>query len=134
MRRTPFEEFEELFDRFDPVFDPRPRGESRMPVDVTEDGDELRVVADLPGYATDDIDVTVDDDELTIAAERSDETDAADDGIVRRERRSTTVRRTLELPVAVDEDGASATYANGVLTVVLPIVAERDAGHHIDVN
>lgn len=133
MRRPPFEEFEELFDRFDPVFDPRQRGASRMPVDVTEDGGELRVVADLPGYDTADIDVTVDETELTISAERSAESEA-DDDVVRRERRTTTVRRTIELPVAVDEDGASASYANGVLTVTLPVADERDVGHRIDVN
>jgi HSP20 family protein len=39
-------------------------------VDVSETADEVRVRADLPGVAEQDVEVTLDDDRLTIRAER----------------------------------------------------------------
>jgi HSP20 family protein len=71
-------------------------------IDTHEDGDTVRVVADLPGVAKEAIDLTCDGQHLTI--------DAAGD------RREFTERVTL--PARVDERSANATYNNGVLEVV----------------
>ncbi|RJT04114.1 Hsp20/alpha crystallin family protein [Halococcus sp. IIIV-5B] len=71
-------------------------------VDVYEDGESVRVVADLPGIEKDAIDLTCDGRRLTI--------EAAGD------RREVTER--VRLPTRVDERSANATYNNGILEVV----------------
>jgi len=108
---------------------------STMKVDVSDHGDELVVVADLPGFDREEIDLSVDDDQLTIAASHQVDAEETDEerSYVHRERASRTVRRSISLPVEVDAEGASAAYSNGVLTVTLPTLAES-SGHRIDID
>lgn len=102
-------------------------------VDLTEHDDDLVVVADLPGFDREEIDLTVEGDRLRISATNEEtETDESEQ-YLRRERRTDAVRRSIRLPVDVDADAASAAYTNGVLTITLPKQAEGD-GHRIDVN
>ena len=71
-------------------------------VDVHETDDDVRVVADLPGIAKDDIDLKCDGEVLTIHARTGD--------------RSYDER--VSLPTRVDEHSAQATHNNGILEVV----------------
>ena len=71
-------------------------------VDVHETDEEVRVVADLPGVAKDDISLQCDGEYLTIGA--------ASDVREYDER--------ITLPARVDPESGSATYNNGVLEVV----------------
>ena len=134
-RSNPFKDIEELFDRMGRGLDTGDLGVHDVAVDVSETDEEVVVTADLPGYEKSDIDVTVDDDRLTITAERE-ETRAEDDAYYhRRERTRSEVQRRLYLPAEVDETEASASYHNGVLTVVLPKrEATEDEGYDIDVQ
>ncbi|RBI63484.1 Hsp20/alpha crystallin family protein [Halomicrococcus sp. NG-SE-24] len=70
-------------------------------VDMHEDDDTVRVIADLPGVEKEDIDLKCDGEYLTISA--------ASDHREYDER--------ITLPALVDERSANATYNNGVLEV-----------------
>lgn len=144
--RNPFREIDELFERMNREldelgrqFDPTPSGRG-VRVDVAERDDELVVTADLPGFEKDDIEVEVYEDTLTIEADRGEASEerSGEGGdeprYHRRERRRTSVSRRLRLPAEVDEDGATATYTNGVLTVTLRKLTPDDGGHEIEVN
>lgn len=134
-RSNPFKDIEELLDRMGRGFDPSELGTHDVAVDVSETDDEIVVNADLPGYEKSDIDVAVDDGRLTITAEREQTSEAEDARYHRRERTHREVRRSLYLPADVDETEASASYHNGVLTVVLPKrEATEDDGYDIDVQ
>lgn len=127
---NPFEEIEDVIDRVRREFEPA--GGAAVPVDVEDRGDEIVVTADLPGYDTEDVDVTLANGVLRIAAER--ETMTEEDGdIVRRERRRTSVDRSVRLPDAIDAEGVEATHTNGVLTVTLP-KADADDGTTIQID
>jgi HSP20 family protein len=76
-------------------------GHSTTQADVYEDGDLVRVVADLPGVERSDISVQCDGQTVTIAAET--------------ETRSYDERITL--PTRVDPETGSGSYNNGVLEV-----------------
>jgi HSP20 family protein len=142
-RSNPFDEIERFFDRGPFDVDRAWRRDPRTAdVDVAEYDDELVVMVDLPGYDREQIDVRAADGRVTITAERAETTRAeAPDGedetgrYLRRERRQESVTRTVELPLAVVEAEASATYQHGVLTVTLP-KADGAAvdGHRIDVE
>lgn len=88
-------------------------GSAEAHVDAYEDGDVVRVVADLPGVEKSAIDLKCDGKYLTI--------DAVGD------RREFTER--VRLPVRVDERTANATYNNGILEVVFE---RSDASADID--
>jgi len=134
MRRNPFEELEEMFDRMGRQFEHRgtPTFES-VPVDMQDHGDEYEIVADVPGYDTRDIELTFSDGTITIDASREEETEEEADGHYVHRERQTSVSRSIRLPEAVDEDAISASYTNGTLTVTAPKL-DVEEGHRIDID
>ena len=132
-----FDRMTRQFDEMSRAFETRGSSPGRgMPVDLTDEGDSVTVTADLPGYEKEDIRLSVSDGLLTIRAEREASTGHDDEAYVHRERRAQSARRTVPIPVEIDEDAASAAYHNGVLTVTLPKVdpdADDDA-HSIDIE
>jgi HSP20 family protein len=94
-----------------------------MPMDLYRSGDHYVLHADLPGVDPGSVDVNVENGTLTITAQRSERTE---DGVqwISSERFTGTYMRQLSLGDAIDTERISATYANGVLTLSLP-VADR---------
>lgn len=94
-----------------------------MPVDLYRDGDRYVLCADLPGIDPGTIDVDVDGGQLSIRAQR---TADSRDGVrwITRERTAGSYLRQFALGDGVDLDGISASYDNGVLSVIIP-VSER---------
>jgi len=131
--RNPFDEFERLLDRLGDEADGRLLTDSGVAVDIEDQGDAYVVRADLPGYERENIDVEIGEGRLSVSAERESEFEAETEEYVRRERSSSSVSRTIELPGPVAAEAASATYSNGVLTVTLPTAGEAD-GHEIEIE
>ncbi len=104
-----------------------------MPVDVEETDDELVVTASIPGYSRDEIEINVRNGSLVIEGTTTDEREEKDATWHRRERRVGTVKRSILLPSAVDDERAEATLRDGVLTVTL---AKREStpGRKIEVQ
>lgn len=71
---------------------------------------------------------------LHVAAEHDETSEATAGEYVRRERRRTSVSRSVPLPTAVDADAITASYTNGVLTVRMPKSEPRSEGTRIDVH
>jgi HSP20 family protein len=91
--------------------------------DVHETAEAIRVVVDLPGYASDSINIEFEKDVLSIQAERKRDAETSKTLLVS-ERGFGKARRTFGIKVPVDADRISATYEHGVLTVTLPKRAE----------
>lgn len=89
-------------------------------IDVTETDKEIRISAELPGMAEEDIDVEMSGDRLTIRGEKKEEHEERDKDYHVSERRYGSFRRSLRVPDTVDGGKVSAEMKNGVLTVVLP--------------
>jgi len=102
-------------------------------VDVVDDGEDVVVVADLPGFEKDEISVQADDHRLRISAEQAEEKEEEEKDYYKRERTQRTLSRTVTLPVEVNVDESSASYDNGVLSVRLPKV-EMAEGEEIDID
>lgn len=93
-------------------------------VEVTADGDDAVIRADLPGVDVEkDVTVEVENGRLVIRGERRDERSEEKDGRRVSEVRYGSFRRSFALPSHVTGDAVSATYDAGVLTV-------RVAGAH----
>ena len=93
-----------------------------MPMDVIRGKDEVQIRFDLPGVDAESIDVTVDRGVLTVSAKRTEET-AEDEKLITRERVTGSFTRRLSLGDTLDADKIEAVFAEGVLTVRLPLLA-----------
>jgi len=91
-----------------------------MPMDLYRDADSYVLNADLPGIDPQSVDVDVDGQLLSIRAER---TAPGRDGVrwIARERSTGSYLRRFTLGQGIDTAHISASYDNGVLSVVLPV-------------
>ncbi|HEV7717366.1 MAG TPA: Hsp20/alpha crystallin family protein [Arsenicitalea sp.] len=95
-------------------------------IDVVDDGKTVTVKAELPGFKESEVDVSMTSDSLIIRAQRSPDTDGRRSGR-RRRRTPEQIEHVVPLPQGLDPDGVSASFNDGVLTVVLPRTAEAQA-------
>lgn len=89
-------------------------------IDVAETEDELVVNVEIPGMDPKDIDVSVSEGTLLIKGEKKLEAEEKEADYRLIERNYGTFIRSIRLPAEVQGDKISASYKNGVLTVVLP--------------
>jgi len=95
--------------------------EGRIPkVDVIDREAEIVVRAELPGVEKDGVNITVTGHTLMLRAETRHEEREEKGEYYRHETSHGEFERTLQLPDAVDENNAKATFRNGVLEVTLP--------------
>jgi len=88
--------------------------------------EHIEVQASVPGYKPEDVTVTVDAGVITITAQEQSEKHDAADGFLRRERYRGRLFRQVVLGDGVDGDKATAAFADGVLTVKVPMVAKPE--------
>lgn len=97
-------------------------------VDVSEDENAYTIRAEIPGVKKDDINISIDGDQVAIGAEVKNEKDVKDgERVLRSERFYGKLQRAFQLGQSVDENAASAKYADGVLELTLPKKAATSA-------
>ena len=89
-------------------------------VDMRENDNEVKIVAELPGFAGDDVDVAVEAGSISIRAERQEERQERGSTAVMLERSVGILERTIPLPAGSLPDEATAQFKNGILTIVVP--------------
>ena len=96
------------------------RGVFQPRVDVVDEGDAVRISADLPGMERKDVEVLVEDDVLVVRGEKKLESTREEKGCYRVERTFGSFQRMVPLPEDVDAEHAEARFDKGVLTLRLP--------------
>ena len=91
-----------------------------MRMDVIRRAEDIQLRFDLPGIDPASIDVTVDRGVLSVSAKREEEYAEGEKPFIR-ERLMGTFARRVHLPDTVDADNIEAGYADGVLTVRVPL-------------
>jgi HSP20 family protein len=132
LRFDPFRDFDRMTEQLLGAPSGSARAPRFMPMDLYRSGDHYVLHADLPGVDPGSVDVGVENGTLTIRAQRSERTE---DGVqwIASERFTGTYLRQVALGDDIDADRISATYANGVLTVSLP-VAERAKPRRVEIT
>jgi HSP20 family protein len=102
-------------------------------VDVFEDKDAVKIVAELPGVKSEDVKLSLENNVLTIRGEKKQEAEERTERVHRYERSYGSFERAFVLPSTVDGDKISAEYSNGVLTVAVP-KAEKSRPREIPVR
>ena len=129
-----FDPFEELEQMAGSLFGRSPKLDFEL--DVKDLGDSYRVEADLPGIRKENLKVDLAGDYMTISAHRatSRETQEDDKKFIRRERSYGAFSRTFDVS-DVDTEQITASYADGVLTLLLPKKeAARTTVRHLEIE
>lgn len=90
-------------------------------VNIHEDADHFIVEMAAPGLSKKDFNISLDNDSLSISAELKSEDDSKKGSFTRREFSYQSFRRTFSLNKRVVDDAKiAASYADGILKIVLP--------------
>ena len=102
-------------------------------VDIFEEPDSIRLVAELPGVSPSDVNISVESNLLTIKGTKQQVAEEKAEKVHRYERTYGAFERTFRLSASIDPNKIKATYNLGVLTITLP-KAETAKPHLIKVE
>jgi HSP20 family protein len=116
------------------TYEGQPAATGRIKIDVSERDGTYVVHAEIPGVKKEDIQVNIDGDQVSISAEARGENEVKEsERLLHRERYYGKVTRAFRLGTDIDQSGANAKYADGVLELTLPKKADI-AGRQLTVQ
>ena len=90
------------------------------PMNVTQDGDNFYLRAEVPGINASELSITAVKNRISIAGKRDIPNEQERVSYHRKERPEGSFNRTLTLPTELDVERIEARYDDGVLTLKLP--------------
>ena len=133
-RMRPFDPFREM-QEMQRAFWNTPAVANGFRTDISETNDAYKLEAELPGFKKEEIKIDIDDDILVIKAEHSEDKDEKDENgsYLRRERYYGSYSRSFNVS-EIDQEGISAAYENGVLTLTMPKKAPvKPESRHLEI-
>jgi HSP20 family protein len=101
-------------------------------LEVSDGEREVKITAEVPGMSEQEIELLVRDGVLTIRGEKKSESGDKERGYS--ERWYGRFERRIALPSGIDEEGAKASFRDGVLTVTLPKSGDSEGVRRIPIN
>lgn len=100
---------------------------THIPVNISENTDELRIEFLLPGYRKDEIKIEQEDGQLYLSADVQD----GDQRYLSQEYSKQSFERKFKIPSHVDIDSLEATMKNGILSLLMKRIKPRKVDIHI---
>jgi HSP20 family protein len=125
--------FNEPFRAFDGSVPEATTAAWQPPVDIFEEPDAIRLVAEVPGVRPEDVKISVEGNLLTIRGVKEQVAETKAETVHRYERTYGAFERAFTLAASIDPSKIKATYTLGVLTIMLP-KAETAKPHLITVE
>jgi HSP20 family protein len=94
-------------------------------IDMLHRDDDLVVRAEMPGITAQDIDITVSNGVLVLTGERRYSSEEKEDDYLVRETSYGKFTRSIPLPEGVEPASIHASYADGILEIVVPGAAKQ---------
>ena len=94
------------------------KGEREPVVDVIKGEGEIRIVAEVPGVAKEDLKVTADENAVTIESLTGEQ----------------RYHKRIDLPESVDQKTAKSTYKNGILEISFRTKSKSGSGVQINIE
>jgi len=130
-----FRDFEDVFRNFRLAAPVASGGAPRITLDVIENDKAYVVAAEIPGAKKEDVKVSIEGNTVSIRVEtRRDSEDKQGEAVLRRERYYGVQSRAFSLPHDIDDAGAKAKYADGVLELTLPKKSGRDGAKVLEIQ
>ncbi len=133
LQRRTSQNFNEPFRTFDWSVPEATTAAWQPVVDIFEEADAIRLVAEVPGVRPEDVKISVEGNLLTIRGVKEQVAEAKAERVHRYERTYGAFERTFTLAASIDPSKIKATYTLGVLTIMLP-KAETAKPHLIKVE
>ena len=89
-------------------------------VDIIEDENSYKITADMPGLNKSNIEVKIENDNLILYGDKKLTRDDEEKGYHYQERQYGKFSRSFKLPEAIKIKDVSASFENGVLSIVIP--------------
>jgi HSP20 family protein len=96
-------------------------------VDIFEEPDHLRIVAEIPGVKPENVKIAVEDNVLTIQGTKEQVAEERAEKVHRYERTYGAFERSFTLPGTVNAEAIKANYEHGLLTLTLPKLEKAKA-------
>lgn len=130
-----FEDFYNVLDDFftNPLSGSRSLMNETFKLDVKDEEDKYVIEADLPGVKKEEIDLNLQEGRLTISIERKEEKEEKEKDYLHRERRYSSMSRSVYLGDIKDED-ISARLEDGVLCIQVPKDEESEKTKRIPIE
>jgi HSP20 family protein len=93
-------------------------------LDMYEEGNSIIVKVKAPGFKQENIDITIEDGAICVTGKIEEEEEDKKRKYYRKEFRSQSFTRRVDLPVRIQSEKAEAEFKNGVLTLKLPKAEE----------
>jgi HSP20 family protein len=97
------------------------------PVDIFEEPELLRIVAEIPGVKPEDVKISVEGNVLTIHGKKEQVAEEKAEKVHRYERTYGEFERSFTLPTTVNAETIKASYGQGLLTLSLPKLEKAKA-------
>ncbi len=112
------------------------RYEPNTDVYLDEANDQIVVVVELAGSDAEAIRIATDERHLYIVGRRVDRFGARRGTFVQKEIQFGEFAKKIRLPLPIDDDAASATYSDGILTIAIPLANANDipARHRTEIR
>ena len=96
-------------------------------VDIFEEPDAIRIVAEIPGVKPENVKISVEGNVLTIQGTKEQVAEEKAEKVHRYERTYGAFERSFTLPATVNAEAIKANYEHGVLTLALPKLEQAKA-------
>ena len=117
---NPFSQLRTLQKEMNDLFSDTPYERNSFPrVNIYDNGNEIRILAEMPGLTKDEIHINVLGNNLAIEAEKKEFSDCNEVQIHRKEIYSGKFIRSFNLPYEIDSEQVKANLKNGVLEICL---------------
>jgi HSP20 family protein len=129
--------FDDVLGNFEGVFgrDMNPVSHNIPNVNVIDEEGQFKLDIAAPGWSKSDFSIHLDKNILTIETKVEDTAEKKEgERVIRREFAKKSLKRSFTLPENVDKENISAKYINGILSIGIPKIIEKEVVKTIDIK
>ncbi len=93
--------------------------------EMEDKGDAIKITVDLPRVKKEDVEINATRDTVEITAKMNEAIAWERWGTIQKRMTFQTFQKQIRLPEPIDPDGASASFKNGILMILMPKVRRK---------
>ncbi|MGK0391542.1 MAG: HSP20 family protein [Maribacter sp.] len=129
--------FDDVLGNFEGVFgrDMNSVNHGTPHVNVIDEDEQFKLEVAAPGWSKSDFSIHLDKNILMVETKVEDKIETKEgERVIRREFAKKSLKRSFTLPENVDKESISAKYVNGILSIGIPKIVEKEIVKTIDIK